>query len=92
MCKTMIQLESAVADYRSLKALKEDLEKQIHALEQDIIEYLDFNRKLSETGTNFTVKISQCARTTVDTHRLELDLGSLAEYYRTTNYRRLYVK
>ena len=60
--------------------------------EREIIGYLDSNEKLSETGNDFTVKISTCERRTVDTKRLEADLGSLAEYQRVSQYRRLYVK
>lgn len=92
MCRTMNQLENVVADYRSLKALKEDLEEQIKALERDMIDYLDSNQKLSETGSNFTVKVSTCERRTLDSKKLEEDLGSLVEYQRISQYRRLYVK
>lgn len=92
MCRTMSQLENVVADYRSLKALKEELDSQIKDLEREIIGYLDSNEKLSETGTDFTVKISTCERRTLDSKRLEADLGSLAEYQRISQYRRLYVK
>lgn len=92
MCKTMKELENTVADYRSLKALKEDLEEQLKALERDMIDYLDTNEKLSVTGSDFTVKVSTCERRTLDSKRLEADLGSLAEYQRISQYRRLYVK
>ena len=92
MCRTMNQLENVVADYRSLKALKEDLEEQIKSLERDMIDYLDSNQKLRETGKDFTVKISTCERRILDSKRLEEDLGSLAEYQRISQYRRLYVK
>lgn len=92
MCKTLKELENIVDDYRSLKALKEELEEELKAAEREIIAYLDDNSKISETGSNFTVKVSTCERRTVDTKRLEADLGSLAEYQRITQYRRLYVK
>lgn len=92
MCKTMNELEKVVADYRSLKAMKEQLEEEMKAAEREIIGYLDSNEKLSETGNDFTVKISTCERRTVDTKRLEADLGSLAEYQRVSQYRKLYVK
>ena len=92
MCRTMKELESVVADYRSLKAMKEQLEEEMKAAEREIIGYLDSNEKLSETGNDFTVKISTCERRTVDTKRLEADLGSLAEYQRVSQYRRLYIK
>lgn len=92
MCKTLNQLENVVADYRSFKALAEELNEQLTALERDMLDYLDSNEKLSETGSNFTVKVSTCERRTLDSKRLEADLGSLAKYQRVSQYRRLYVK
>ena len=92
MCRTMNELERVVADYRSLKALKEELDEQLKDAEREIIGYLDTNEKLTETGSDFTVKISTCERRTLDSKRLEADLGSLAEYQRVSQYRRLYVK
>ena len=92
MCRTMNELEKVVADYRSLKALKEDLDAQIKDIEREIIGYMDSNEKLTETGKDFTVKLSICERRTLDSKRLEADLGSLAEYQRISQYRRLYVK
>ena len=49
MCRTMKQLESIVADYRSLKTLKEELDEQLKAMERDMIDYLDSNQKLSRS-------------------------------------------
>ena len=92
MCRTMNELEKVVADYRSLKALKEDLEEQLKDIEREIIGYMDSNEKLAETGKDFTIKLSTCERRTVDTKRLEADLGSLTEYQKISQYRRLYVK
>ena len=92
MCRTMNELEKMVADYRNLKAMKEELEEELKAVEREIIGYMDVNEKLTETGKDFTVKLSTCERRTVDTKRLEADLGSLAEYQRISQYRRLYVK
>lgn len=92
MCRTMKELENAVADYRSLKAMKEQLEEELKAVEREIIGYMDTNEKISETGNDFTIKLSTCERRTLDSKRLEADLGSLAEYQRISQYRRLYVK
>lgn len=92
MCRTMNELEKVIADYRSMKALKEELEEQVKDLEREIIGYMDANEKLTETGKDFTVKVSTCERRTLDSKRLEEDLGSLAEYQRISQYRRLYVK
>lgn len=92
MCMTMKELEKVVADYRSLKAMKEELEEQLKDAEREILSYLDNHEKLSETGEDFTVKVSTCERRTLDSKRLEADLGSLAEYQRISQYRRLSVK
>ena len=92
MCRTMNELEKVVADYRSLKAMKEELEAQLKDAEREIIGYLDNNNKISEIGSDFTVKVSTCERRTLDSKRLEEDLGSLSEYQRISQYRRLYVK
>ena len=92
MCRTMNELKSVITDYRGLKAMKEQLEEELKALEREIIGYMDSNEKLTETGDDFTVKLSTCERRTIDTKRLEEDIGSLAEYQRISQYRRLYVK
>ena len=92
MCRTMKELERVVADYRSMKAMKEQIDAVVKSLEYEIIGYMDANEKLTETGNDFTIKLSTCERRTVDTKRLEADLGSLAEYQRISQYRRLYVK
>ena len=92
MCKTMKELEIVVADYRSLKAMKEEIEEQLKAAEREIYYYLDSNEKVSEVGSDFSIKVSTCERRTLDAKRLEADLGSLAEYQRISQYRRLYVK
>lgn len=92
MCTTMQELEQVISDYRGLKAMKEQLDEELKAVEREIIGYMDLNEKLTETGKDFTVKLSTCERRTLDTKRLESDLGSLSEYQRISQYRRLYVK
>ena len=92
MCRTMNELEKVVADYRNLKAMKEELEEELKAVEREIIGYMDINEKLTETGKDFNIKLSTCERRTLDSKLLEADLGSLAEYQRISQYRRLYVK
>lgn len=92
MCRTMNELEKVVEDYRSLKALKGELEAELKEVEREIISYMDANNKLSEVGSNFSIKLTTCERRTLDSKRLEEDLGSLAEYQRVSQYRRLYVK
>lgn len=92
MCTTMKDLEKVVADYRSMSVLLEEITAEVESLKREIIGYLDDNNKVSETGSDFTVKVSTCERRTLDAKRLEEDLGSLSEYQRVSQYRRLYVK
>ena len=92
MCKTMNELTMVVADYRSMKALLEDVSEQVKSLEREIIGYLDVNEKITEVGADFTIRLATCERRTIDSKKLEEDLGSLAEYQRISQYRRLYVK
>lgn len=92
MCKTMIELEKVIEDYRAMKVLLTETEAEVKDLEREIISYLDYNKKLTESGKNFSVKVSTCERRTIDTKALEKDLGSLADYQRVCQYRRLYVK
>ena len=88
----MKELERVVNDYRTMKSLLEDVSEQVKSLEREIISYLDINNKLNETGSDFVIKISTCERRTLDTKSLEADLGSLADYQRISQYRRLYVR
>lgn len=92
MCRTMSELTNAVEDYRGLKTLYTEIEEQLKALEREIISYLDFNQKLVETGSDFVVRITTIERRTIDSKRLEADLGSLSEYQRISQHRRLYVR
>lgn len=87
----MTELEQAVKDYRSLKALKEQLETELKEAEKQIITYMNENGKAKETGNDFKISYSDCTRRTLDSKRLEADLGSLAEYYKVTSYKRLTV-
>ena len=60
MCRTMKELERVVADYRSMKAMKEQIDAEVKSLEYEIIGYMDANEKLTETGNDFTIKLSTC--------------------------------
>lgn len=92
MCRTMNELEKVVNDYRTMTTLLKEVEEQLDSLKSEIISYLDMNEKLVETGIDFTITIKTCERRTLDSKRLEADLGSLAEYQRISQYRKLYVR
>ena len=92
MCRTMNELAKVVNDYRTMTTLLKEVEEQLDSLKSEIISYLDMNEKLVETGIDFTITIKTCERRTLDSKRLEADLGSLAEYQRISQYRKLYVR
>ena len=92
MCTTMVELEKTVTEYRSMVVLKEQVDAAVEELKSNMLEYLDRNKKLSETGKDFIIKVSTCERRTLDSKRLEEDLGDLSDYQKVSQYRRLYVR
>ena len=93
MCTTTKELAAIIEDYRSMKALQSETEKIIKNLEAEIIGYLDYIGTDTENGSDYTVKLTECKRETVDKKRLQEDLGdALTEYMKVTHYRRLTVK
>lgn len=88
---TMKELEQAVATYRSLNTMKEELEKELEQAKGQIIQYMKENDKTKETGVDFKINYSDCTKKTLDAKRLEADLGCLDEYRKITTYKRLTV-
>lgn len=88
---TREELNKAVAEYRSLKAMKDELDEQIKAAEKEIIQYMTEQNKTKEVGENYKINYSDCTRKTLDAKRLEADLGNLDEYRKVTSYKRLTV-
>lgn len=88
---TKEQLNKAVAEYRTLKAMKEELDEQIKAAEKEIITYMTEQNKTKEVGENYKINYSDCTKKTLDGKRLEADLGCLDEYRKVTTYKRLLV-
>lgn len=89
---TRQELENKVEELRKYKAMVEEATNIQKSIEAEIIAYMNEN-ELTETITD-TAKITykEQTRTTLDKKRLEEDLGSLAEYERTTSYSVLRVK
>lgn len=93
MCTTTKELEAVINDFRSMKALQAETEKIIKALEAEIIGYMDMIGADTESGSDYTVKLTECKRETIDKKRLAADLGDvLNDYMKVTHYRRLTVK
>lgn len=93
MCITKKELEIKVQEFRSLKAMKEELENELKAVEYSIIEYMKENE--IETEITDTAKITyktQC-RTTLNKKKLTEILGeNLKPFEKTTSYSVLRVK
>lgn len=92
MCKTRTELKNVIEELRSMKALREETENAIKALEMEIVGYLS-NKNITEEITD-TAKVTYKPQTriTLDRARLEADLGSLAEYEKVTTYNVLRIK
>ena len=92
MCMTKSELETKVQELRSLKAMKEELENELKAVERQIIEYMTENELNKEVTDSAVITYKLQTRETLDKKRLEADLGSLEEYTKVTSYNVLRVK
>ena len=93
MCMTMKELENVVADYRSLKAMKEELESELRAVETEIISYM--TEKGIDTEITDTAKITYKpqSRTSLDKEKLAEVLGEdLKPFEKVTSYNVLRIK
>lgn len=93
MCITRAELEKKIEELRSLKALKEETENELKALEHEVISYMTEN-ELTEGITN-TAKITYKpqSRTTLDKEKLTEELGDdLKPFEKVTTYSVLRIK
>lgn len=87
----MKELEKAVAEYRQLKAMKEELEAELKEAEKQIITYMNEQNKTKETGVDFKISYTDCTRKTLDGKKLEAAFGNLDAFRNVTAYKRLTV-
>ncbi len=92
MCMTKNELEKKVQELRSLKAMKEELENELKAIEHSIIDYMTENKLDTEITDTAKITYKPQTRTTLDKARLEEDLGSLEEYEKKTSFNVLRIK
>lgn len=92
MCIVKSDLEKKVQELRSLKAMKEELENEVKAVERQIIEYMTENELDKEVTDSAVITYKSQTRETLDKKRLEEDLGSLEEYTKVTSYNVLRIK
>lgn len=93
MCMTKSELENKVQELRSLKAMKEELENELKAVEREIISYM--TEKEIDTEITDTAKITYKpqSRTTLDKGKLQEIFGEdLKPFEKTTSFNVLRVK
>lgn len=93
MCMTKTELETKVNELRSLKAMKEELESEVRAVESEIISYM--TEKGIDTEITDTAKITYKpqSRTTLDKEKLAEVLGEdLKPFEKVTSYNVLRIK
>ena len=92
MCITRKEMDSKINEIRQLKAMKEELEQNLLALQNEVIEYFKVNELEEVIGDNFKATYKIQSRETLDKKRLEADLGDLSEYTKVTSYPVLRIK
>ena len=93
MCIKKVELESKVQELRSLKALKEETENELKAVEREIIAYMVENGIDTEITDTAKITYKPQSRTTLDKEKLTEILGDdLKPFEKTTTYNVLRVK
>ena len=93
MCIKKVELESKVQELRSLKALKEETENELKAVEREIISYMLENGIDTEITDTAKITYKPQSRTTLDKEKLTEILGEDQKpFEKTTTYNVLRVK
>lgn len=93
MCITKTELENKVKHVRELKALKEELENELKAVENIVIEYMTTNGLDTEITSDAKITYKPQSRTTLDKDKLTAILGDdLKPFEKTTSFNVLRIK
>ena len=92
MCIKREEMDNKIKEIRELKAMKEELENNLKALENEVIEYCKENEVDEVLGNDFKVTYKPQERKTLDKKALENDLGDLSDYTKVTTYNVLRIK
>lgn len=93
MCIKKSDLESKVNEIRSLKAMKEEIENELKAVEHEVIEYMTENGLDAEITDTAKITYKPQSRTTLDKEKLVEILGEdLKPFEKTTSYNVLRIK
>ena len=93
MCISKKELNEKVESIRSLKALKEELENELKAIENEVISYMTENGIDTEITDTAKITYKPQSRTTLDKEKLTEILGEdLKPFEKTTEYNVLRIK
>lgn len=93
MCIAKSELENKVNEIRSLKALNEETENALKALEHEVIEYMTENELSEEITDTAKITYKPQTRTTLDKEKLTEILGEdLKPFEKTTSFNVLRIK
>lgn len=93
MCIKKAEFESKVQELRSLKALKEETENELKAVEREIISYMVENGIDTEITDTAKITYKPQSRTSLDKKKLTEIFGDdLKPFEKTTTYNVLRIK
>ena len=93
MCITRAELEKKIEELRSLKALKEETENELKALEYEVISYMKENELTEEITNTAKITYKPQSRTPLDKEKLTEVLGDdLKPFEKVTTYSVLRIK
>ena len=93
MCISKKELNEKVESIRSLKALKEELENELKAIENEVISYMTENGIDTEITDTAKITYKPQSRTTIDKEKLSEILGEdLKPFEKTTSFKVLRIK
>mgnify|MGYP004515113275 FL=1 len=93
MCITRAELEKKIEELRSLKALKEETENELKALEYEVVSYMKENELTEEITNTAKITYKPQSRTILDKEKLTEVLGDdLKPFEKVTTYSVLRIK
>lgn len=93
MCITKNELENKIQELRELKAMKEELESNVKAVEREIISYMTENKLDTEITNTAKITYKPQSRTTLDKEKLTEVLGDdLKPFEKVTSFNVLRIK
>ena len=93
LCISKKELNEKVESIRSLKALKEELENELKAIENEVISYMTENGIDTEITDTAKITYKPQSRTTLDKEKLSEILGEdLKPFEKTTSFKVLRIR